>query len=303
VRLLLLTLLALFVGPARADKGPNPHGATDHCAACHGPTFEGAPPEAIAFTTGNANDACRACHEEDPHRVDLTPRPDQNIPKFMLVLDGKVACFSCHDEPACDGRTVDTENDPYFFRGGPYPTIGGLCARCHAVTGTQRFNPHKSMAEGGREACEHCHLKVPEPGATESDLKVNGPNICLGCHQEETHAGGRVHLGPIPPAMQAAVEASGLPITSKHEMVCITCHDPHPGRVLGRLEEEPATVGTPLFPKKWLHDVLGPALAERGDFEPKATEPDFLRRPLTDGALCKSCHTPDAIEALKESQR
>jgi predicted CXXCH cytochrome family protein len=299
VRPVILALLALLVGPALADKGSNPHSAPDACAACHAPTVEGMPPEGIQFTTGNPNDACRSCHDEDPHQVDLTPRADQQIPKYMLLLNGKVACFSCHDNPSCDGRTVDVQNDPYFFRGGPYPTMGGLCAQCHAVTGTQRFNPHKSMSE----ACEHCHLKVPETGAAESDLKVNGPNICLGCHQEETHAGGRVHLGPIPEAMVATVEASGLPITSKHEIVCITCHDPHPGRVLGRLEEEPATVGTDLFPKKWLDDVLAPALAARGNFEPKTTEPDFLRRPLTDGALCKSCHTPDAIEALKESQK
>jgi predicted CXXCH cytochrome family protein len=220
----------------------------------------------------------------------------------MLLLDGKLACFSCHDEPGCEGRRVDTENDPYFFRAGPYESVGGLCARCHAVTGAERFNPHEEMVEGGREACEHCHLEVPADDATEADLKVDGPNICLGCHQEEPHAGGKVHLGTVPDAMVPTVDASGLPITAHHEIVCITCHDPHPGKILQRASEA-REVGTELFPRRWLETVLVPALAERGDFAPKHEEPDFLRRPLQNGELCTSCHTPQATEALRESRR
>jgi predicted CXXCH cytochrome family protein len=249
----------------------------------------------MTWPAGSPDLACKACHADDPHAVGLEPGRT-TIPDDMLLLDGLLACFSCHDEPACDGHKI-TKDDPYFFRGGPYPSIGGLCGRCHSVTGTERFNPHRAMETEADTAdlCTHCHLEVPAADAKTADLKVDGPNICLGCHIETPHAGAADHIRKVPPSWWPAVEASGLPVTAQREIVCITCHDPHPGRILARSADTAKLVGTEVLPAKWVDEVLQPALSERGEFTAQHTEPDFLRKPLHDGLLCKSCHTPDPV--------
>jgi predicted CXXCH cytochrome family protein len=293
-------MIALLLLPlAFAADVRSPHGAPESCTLCHEAVPKGTPPEQIVFQGGSPDAACLQCHESDPHEVGLEPGRAE-VPEDMLLVGGKLACLSCHDEPACDGQ----ERGTYHFRGGPYPSVGALCARCHQVTGTERFDPHQAMnlAPDDPTTCEHCHQEAPAPDATGADLKVDGPNICLGCHVEATHAGSRSHLGPPPPSMVAAVQASGLPL-AREAIVCLTCHDPHPGASLTRSADLAKGVGRPLFPQRWLDTVLAPALEARGDLVPKTVEPDFLRKPLLGGELCGSCHSASATEALREERR
>lgn len=301
MRSLLAIALLLLALPALANDIKSPHGKDQACDLCHDPVDEGAAPEQIPFRAGGPDAMCKSCHEDDPHAVGMPPERAE-VPEHMFLVDGELACLSCHDEPACEGEGISPA-DPYFLRGGPYDSIGGLCAQCHRVTGTERFNPHKAMAEDAdpSETCLHCHLEMPDPEDDRVDLKVDGPNICLGCHPESPHAGAETHLGPIPAVMQDPVRASGLPVRDDEEIVCITCHDPHPGGTVPGAADQ-GDVGEELFPPRWLTDVLKPALDERGHYTPKHTEPGFLRKPLQDGRLCQSCHTPKATEALRDSR-
>ena len=300
--MILFLLLSSWRSP---EAVTSPHGSPTQCAACHDPAHEGDAPEAIRFATGSADGACRSCHADDPHAVGLVPKEGQVQPP-MLLVDGKLACVSCHDEPACDGQP-HTDDD--FFRGGPYARVGDLCARCHEETAIERYDPHAAMVAhpGDRTVCEHCHQDAPDPSASVADLKVTGPDTCRGCHTDTRHAGLDGHLTAVPAAMLAAVHASGLPLAAGDTIVCLTCHDPHPPSSTARSTERAAIVGRPLVPPAWEKDVLGPTVRERSDaihaaLEPVTSEPAFLRRPLAGGQLCASCHTAATIDDHRDDR-
>lgn len=305
--MILLLLLIARPTPARDPRPGNPHGRPDACLQCHSDAARGTRPEAMTWSTGHPDATCRACHDDDPHQVGLLPdrtRPQEG----MLLYEERLACFSCHDEPACDGRSVDPL-DPDFFRGGPYDSQGELCARCHQVSGQDRFDPHGAMARGERgEVCEHCHLETPEPDAGEADLKIAGPNICLGCHPENVHVGSRAHLAPLDGAMARSAEAAGLPLHEDRRVVCVTCHDPHPSSLKASARERARREGLPLYPDSWWAQVVEPAFEERAEalgarLEPVRVESDYLRLSAADGALCMACHDAQGIEALRRARR
>ena len=302
---ILLSLAAC--AQAHGEQKTNPHESANACLLCHSPTTKGVPPEEISWTGAGPDETCKTCHKEDPHQVGL--KADRTQPQPVMTLyNGVLACFTCHDNPACDGRRLD-EEDPYFFRGGPYDSQGELCARCHQVSGQERFNPHEAMAKGERgEVCEHCHLETPDPEAEAADLKITGPNICLGCHAESPHVGARLHLGPLDKAMARSASDAGLPLHDGRDVVCVTCHDPHPSSVKSRTRDRSRVTGLPAFPDSWREQVMNETFEERSEelgaqIKPVMTESDYLRLPLEGGQLCKSCHDSTEIEALRRSRR
>ncbi|NOY27576.1 MAG: hypothetical protein GXP62_17060 [Oligoflexia bacterium] len=304
---LALVLLAGDKAVASDDQPASPHGQPSACGDCHQPTTAGALPQAIQFRDGSPDASCKRCHTEDPHQIGLLPKRTK-IPPKMLLVDGRLACLTCHDEPACEGKPVDPAA-PYFFRGGPYEHEGQLCAQCHQVKG-DRFNPHAAMAAAPTDptTCEHCHVDPPAPDATEADLKVSGPNICHGCHMETLHAGIIAHTGVAPGAIATRAHKAGLPLTDTNEIVCVTCHDPHPVGTTTVADARRSIIGTPVLPKGWQKDVLTPALADRAadigvPLQAESSEPDLLRLPLRDGELCRACHRPAAIDAARRSER
>ena len=94
----MIALLAWTLATRAADS---PHAQTGKCDRCHAPAAEGAIPDAMTWTAGGADAACLACHEPDPHTVGLVPEAGQ-VPAGFPLVGGKLACLSCHDEPACD---------------------------------------------------------------------------------------------------------------------------------------------------------------------------------------------------------
>jgi hypothetical protein len=230
----------------------SPHGARDQCVSCHSDTLQ--------FATGTADGACRQCHDDDPHAVGLTPTPGQ-VPADFPLVEGKLACLTCHDEPACEA-TPSTGAD--FLRGGPYAKMGELCVRCHPAA-KERFDPHAAMAQapGDPHTCEHCHETAPDRAAPEADLKVSGPDICQCCHTESRHAGMQAHRGPLSPEMAAAAKAHGLPLGEGDTLVCLTCHDAHPPGATAVSDRRQGTAGGPVLPRPWLDLVWAPALTRR----------------------------------------
>jgi hypothetical protein len=89
-------------------------------------------------------------------------------------------------------------------------------------------NPHEKMVRS-RSVCIDCHTRVPKVGEHAADyfLVDAASETCLGCHDENEHAGAKEHLGK-----DATNVATQLPRDENGKMACFTCHDPHPAGVL-----------------------------------------------------------------------
>lgn len=317
----MVLLLLAGAGAALAQTTPptdevdrvQPHFAPDRCDDCHAPAAAGATSDQMTWAAGTPNDTCKSCHDQAPHEVDIeahrrgdetddeTGRDLARVPMAFPLPDGKLACLTCHNEPACSGDAQDPDN-PRFFRGGPYESLGGLCDNCHAPGETVRFNPHEAMEEkrDTTAICEFCHDMVDDEPDLEA-LKIERAQICWGCHKETRHTGSEEHLKKLDPEMKARAEAGGLPLTGDGEVFCGTCHDPHPPGSKPSAMERAEWAGKPLFDDPWLWSVMEPILLERAetlgtDPLPWTLEPDYMRKPLRGNALCGTCHTPEDTE-------
>lgn len=323
-------LLVLLAGAALARSTPegeaaeeprpvNPHFAADRCESCHAAAAAGAGPLEMTWVGGTYNDTCRSCHDSAPHEVDIDAhrrgtgdeeagRDRARVPVLFPLPNEQLACLTCHDEPACTGRTQDPDN-PRFFRGGPYETLGGLCDACHSAAETVRLNPHLAMEEkrDTTAICEFCHELVDGEPDLEM-LKIDRVQICYGCHKDTRHTGSEEHLKVLDEEMRARAEAGELPLTPDGKVFCGTCHDPHPPGSKPSAMERAEWAGDPLFENEWLWSVLEPILAERAetlgtDPMPWTVEPDYMRKPLRGNGLCGTCHTPDDTEERRRRDK
>lgn len=271
----------------------NPHGDAEGCAACHSEASVGTAPEEVSFTHGSADETCLSCHAADPHPVGMKPET-ATVPGVFPLVNGELACLSCHDEPACHGDAAS----PGLLR-GTYPNERGFCAACHVELTSVGFDPHQAMLDPAIPTrCLGCHDPVPADTGR-APATVQGDEICVACHQLSAHAGSALHRGPMEPEMAERAKAAGLPLTPQGELVCSTCHDPHPPGITQRSREIPDS--SP-FPESWLEQVLAPSLEQRSPSiglhaAPVAGDSALSRLPLEDGALCQACHTPGGIEA------
>ena len=305
---MIAALLLAVSGPALAeDTLPDPHGHARRCDHCHGEVADGAAVDTLDFVGGSADRACTTCHETWPHEVGVPP-VKTTLPEDLLLVDGLLACASCHDEPACDGERIDPVN-PLWFRGGPYASVGELCVACHTDQAIDRFNPHEAMLERGEDdgICQYCHETAEGAEITTADLKVRTETICQGCHKDSRHAGSAVHLVELTEPMLGRAKEAGLPLAGDDRVICGTCHDPHPHGTLttpGRRDPRP---GDRLFPLGWTERVLAPLYSDRSEEHGQALEPfdqehDFLRLPLTDDSLCLTCHRRDEVDEGLDSK-
>jgi len=295
---------------AQEAERVNPHADPEACGECHEPTAPGAGIESMVFKLGSPDASCSDCHECVPHEVGLVGDAEDDedaavVPEGWPLVEGTLGCLTCHDEPACSGESIEPD-DRFFFRGGPYSTLGTFCASCHLMESYEKYNPHEAMEEDpdGSEACEFCHENVPETGAEEDELRVASARICEACHHERgVHSGSDRHQVALEATMLERAANAGLPL-DEDRVYCGTCHDPHPAGSTVRSEDRVAILGRSLHPEAWAETVLGPVLAERAaalelTAEPRTEEPDYLRLPLHDGALCRSCHELAEIDLTR----
>jgi len=297
--LLVLGLALSACVPATGATRSSPHGSTTACLSCHVDT------SGTTFIGGSDTASCKTCHADEPHQVGIPP-VRAHIPELFPLVDGKVACQTCHDEPACDGSPMDPAN-PDFFRGGPYPKIGQLCAQCHQETALDRFDPHTAMrselAATRDDACLYCHETKPEDGAARESLKLPGVDTCRSCHFESSHAGSGEHMIELDAKTAAKATKAGLPLAEGDRVTCATCHDPHPSGTTESSKARADWSQERAVSEPWERDVLRPALLERAgsNGSPVLTGHDMLRLSLGDGSLCWSCH--DAGPSRKGEKR
>lgn len=301
-----LAVLALVVllGSAPGADEETPHGVSSGCVECHEPAIPG---QALVFVDGGADASCLRCHATGPHSVGSEPKEgggDEHaaLPKSWPLAEGKLACLTCHDEPACDNLAV-SEDNPYMLRDGPHDTIGTFCAVCHTVEQLGSYDPHEDMVQRPEAAsvCEFCHQDANVTEADMDDLKVAAPRMCEGCHRSgEIHAGSAEHLVELDDEGVARAQAAGLPLDDR-TVFCGTCHDPHPAGSIEANRGRVDTVDRPLMPADWSRLVLEPAMTARGA-DPTAlgsTEPDHLRLPLAGGQLCGACHPAADVDGAR----
>ncbi|MBI4445275.1 MAG: DmsE family decaheme c-type cytochrome [Acidobacteria bacterium] len=213
VTVLLLLILALGAGPARAQAPPEkvgnetclschdveptlsrtPHAAKE-CENCHGPGsthVENGGDLSLSFRANPAPWAvtqCLSCHQSNTH-----------LTAFRASAHGRnsVACVSCHQ--------VHQERAEF---GLLKKDQAAVCTDCHPATRAELRKPfHHPVLEGAMR-CSDCHQPHLEERRPLRRLVHGSDDSCLSCHSDKK--------GPFI-FEHAAVTVSG----------CETCHQPH----------------------------------------------------------------------------
>jgi hypothetical protein len=267
-------MLAAFLLATALGQTINPHGAPEHCQACHTEPVEGA---AGLDAAGLDAAVCTSCHtglDRHMHAVSLTPSTAKS-PVDWPLDNGTITCATCHAEPSCDEAR---DPSPPYHRGGPYTDPQGQCWQCHAEDAFQRRDPHHE----GDKGCGTCHTATPPEGAPAAKALLRSENICEVCHKPERHAGGSTHFGKAPDD----VPSRDLPLRSDGTIGCFTCHDAHkegvaqhanPGALAIALRQRALT-------KEWL-----PVAASVPDASSNVEHPPLMALPAREG-LCEACH-------------
>lgn len=230
----LLILFALFPAIALADgagesqalrkmiresrvEHDNPHLKLP-CEPCHGTAdvnedADGKVP--LAFG-GNISDICYSCHDKSSNIHPVDKIPTMQVPAYLPLRDGRLACTTCHDMHAA--RTKD-----HLLRGfsdGRYSSRPELCIDCHGEKFVKK-NPHVNQKERG--LCVFCHQTEPKPGkdtAKTVRFRFGILRTCTFCHNmvENNHP-ANVDKDIKPP--------KSLPRDVDGSVTCATCHNPH----------------------------------------------------------------------------
>lgn len=210
------------------------------------------------WTTSEAG-PCSACHLAHSHAREIERSP--------LDPDGK--CVTCHSEQGVAAGharlTMDHPeshcsecHNPHDMTHGEFLSVpvDELCVRCHAGydAGPQRgmhslghmdypvpaaliADRAHTMGEPQELTCVICHDThlATEPKLLHQPIEDN--TLCLTCHREQLTEMGDGHLprhGQAPPLneeQQAAVATWGGQIGPEGQLLCVSCHQVHGGRV------------------------------------------------------------------------
>jgi hypothetical protein len=262
------------------------------------------------------------------HAVGIALPGDWPEPRGLPLGESRtLVCSTCHGLREIEKQPYDRVDTATanFLRGGPYPKLEDFCFRCHDPRTFDRPNIHASMLERDgqirEETCLYCHEQVNRErnrplDASDYRLRLPPETLCYGCHLKTPHFNAVEHQSSKPDeAMLTRIKSSMhdlgviLPLGSKGELMCSTCHTPHPWGVIdasrnpagqqafhGDVKEGVRYVDNP-----WSKVVVADK-QERLDDLAKQTGQVFslgyqqinrevlLRLPARDGSLCLACH-------------
>jgi DmsE family decaheme c-type cytochrome len=156
-------------------------------------------------------EVCFTCHKEQ--------RALAEKPSHHPVIEGKMACSSCHNPHGSAGPKLLVKD-----------SVTGTCYTCHA----EKRGPFVFSHQPVTDDCSNCH----NPHGTTADamLKTRPPFLCLSCHDPSSHpgnvpgvasqtnmsknAGGTV-LSATTPADN--INSSGV-VGKTQGMSCMNCH-------------------------------------------------------------------------------
>lgn len=202
---------------------------------------------------GSVIDSRRRVWEEHGHRTGVEPPETMKVPENLPLIDGTIACRTCHSAHAAGQATGDLKT-AVFLR---VPNQASeLCMSCHTdklrgpVAGTHPTGgmpwpvPQALIDAGARVGpnpreltCQVCHT----PHGAQNDhllvMGVGSNQLCLNCHDQMRpgmfRAGGHMEhpLDAKPNAEQAAaIAAMGTRVGDEGQLVCLSCHKLHHGK-------------------------------------------------------------------------
>lgn len=221
------------------DDPAHPYVSQPHtCLSCH---------------DGSIVDSRRRVWLEHGHRTDIAPLPEMTVPPQLPLVDGKIACRTCHSAHA--GGDLSGNLKTSVFLRMPN-TSGEMCVTCHAdkTRGPQRGThptggmpwavPNDLIAAGAKVGpnpreltCNVCH--TPH-GAAHDHLLVMGTEsnqLCLSCHDQMRPGmfrDGDHTEHPLSPVVnseqKAAVQSLGTKLGPDDKLICLSCHKLHHGK-------------------------------------------------------------------------
>ncbi len=260
---------------------------------------------------GSVADSRYAVWAEHGHRTGVTPPADMVVPATLPLVDGTVACRTCHTAHGPGAAETDISKI-VLLRGRN--AAGELCVSCHVdktrgpMFGTHPTGgmpwpvPQRLIDAGARVGpnpreltCQVCHTAH---GARFDHLLVEGTKssqLCLACH-DQMRPGmfreGAPSEHPLSPPVNdeqaAAIEQLGTRLGDGDRLICLSCHKLHHGKGERFLLADDLTDG-----RFCLHchsersDVLGSA------HDLRATLPEERNRlgmRVIDGGPCSACH-------------
>ena len=255
-----LPLVLLLTALAAGAQG-NPHWDKASCQTCHATS---APVSgATEIRGGDIEALCDSCHGERGDAVACRHRSDLAVGEMPIadsyrptLRDGKIVCSTCHDSVfQCNNPNVAYSfQNPGFLRNRVSRKSGDQCFECHSADGYAKLDPHlDTIGSPPRKTCGLCHERVQGGGSNDNTgpgliMAGNLNDMCRGCHRVKSHPLGMrfgsvdegwVHL-VVPSAdvvknMRESESESGvaLPLNpGSGEVMCATCHDPHPARAV-----------------------------------------------------------------------
>lgn len=273
--LLGLLVLAGLLGAAAPQSQParaiNPHWLKDACDKCHVMKKDQAQPIGLP----ESERACLSCHDgvhanAEAHPVGRLLDPEQFRNPGWPLLEGRLACATCHDIELTTGHKNPQTSPSDFLRPAQAQGPDAFCASCHKPVDYSRINPHRMMTQGHvvPADCLLCHKQLPDAHAMtrtgRPDLRADVMTFCRSCHYYHVDWYEPGHMGTkIPPKMLAYMRAKEIvgpatrpsremivelqaagarpelwPVGPDNTVVCTTCHNPHqqgvfpPGSVL-----------------------------------------------------------------------
>ncbi len=269
--MLIISLMLWVAGSARGQVAPaaQASGARD-CATCHLSWVESyRRPGAVLLIDRpsdsyvSSSESCLGCHDgavdddrrhvwlEHGHKTGITPPSAMRVPEALPLLDGKIACRTCHTAHA--GTGPETIATTFFLR---MPNDKGqLCMSCHTdyardpQHGTHPIGPMELplpevlAAAGARAGTDHkqlnCRSCHTPHGQKEDHLLVmpaSNRQLCLACHQQINPAlfgpDRKTYPHPQNPRLETDAQREAIRSMKTHSgggdtLICLSCHSMH----------------------------------------------------------------------------
>lgn len=273
--------LAIRRGPLPSPRAARPRarivgGQARSCTVCHiewiepfsrneASSLSPPPPSTPDEPFVSHSEMCLSCHDgsiadsrrrvwiDHGHQTGISAPPDMRIPDHLPLVDGKIACRTCHSAHA--GGRFDADFRTAVFLRVPN-AASELCISCHDdKTRGPQLGTHpiggmpwaipKELVEAGAKVgpnpreltCQVCH--TPH-GSKVDHLLVMGTSsnqLCMTCHDQMRPGMFRdgdhtEHpLTPLVSAEQAvAITAMGTALGDEGRLVCLSCHKLHHGK-------------------------------------------------------------------------